>query len=192
MTRAHVRIAVEAADAIGAQLVVVPAARSPHKDTGPQATDEQRAEMLRIAFGDRAAVWEDELERGGASYWLETLERFAGAHPGCRARFLIGADQVAALHRWRGPREIVALAPPVLVPRPGEDSSIDELLRTSGFWTEAELASFTVLNLEPVDISSTAVRGALGSGDRKTAESVLDPAVLEFIEANGLYRRANA
>ncbi len=70
--RGHVEPAVAARDhalGVGAWLVYVPAARSPHKATAPAAADAHRVAMLRLIAADipRAAVWTDELDRAAAS-----------------------------------------------------------------------------------------------------------------------------
>ncbi|HZW06641.1 MAG TPA: adenylyltransferase/cytidyltransferase family protein, partial [Phycisphaerales bacterium] len=64
----------------GVWVLYVPAARSPHKGSGPSATDAQRVEMLSLAVSHlpRFAVWSDELDRsipGHPSYTVETLRR---------------------------------------------------------------------------------------------------------------------
>lgn len=47
------------------ELIYVPAARSPHKTTGPVASDADRVAMLRLALEgeSRASVWTDEMDR---------------------------------------------------------------------------------------------------------------------------------
>jgi nicotinate-nucleotide adenylyltransferase len=136
---AHAQLAHEARDRAAADhpgsawLLAVPAARSPHKSAGPIASDAHRAAMLRLAFADvpRAAVWTDELDRAAAaraaakpdaSFAIDTLRRaraWLDAHGGSAVtlRLLIGADQALALHRWREPAALIALAPPLIMLR---------------------------------------------------------------------------
>ena len=47
------------------ELIYMPAARSPHKSTGPVASDADRIAMLRLALEgeSRASVWTDEIDR---------------------------------------------------------------------------------------------------------------------------------
>ena len=42
----------------------------------------------------RSAIWTDEIERPGPSYWIDSLRRaIAVAPPGAQLRFLIGSDR---------------------------------------------------------------------------------------------------
>lgn len=134
---------IAAPDGRSAWLLYVPAARSPLKDEGPEASDEDRVAMLRLATAglERAAVWTDEIDRGRRSpaqpsYTIDTirrLERAAAACAGTSAdaglgeghgagwrvslRLVIGSDQAAEFHRWRSPRDLIARAEPLVLLR---------------------------------------------------------------------------
>ena len=177
----------------GVWTLYVPAARSPHKAAGPAASDVQRVEMLGLAASHlpRCAVWVDEIDRasGGApSYTVDTLRRLRSwldAHGGedVRLRLLIGADQAAALNRWREPEAIVALAEPVVMARqvgPGAVVFPEGL----GDWSRR------LLPVPMLDASSTAVRAALRSGDEGALKRLLDAPVLAYIRERGLYTGA--
>lgn len=192
-----------------ARVVLIPAAKSPLKSTGPVASDADRLAMLRLAVrsaGSPAAftIWTDELDRaaenaegkGGPSYTIDTLRRLVRAvrrdSPSVdisTLRLLIGADQAVNFHRWRSHRSIMRLAKPAVAlraPYETPDLLIDAL-RTSGAWSPRELKAWRSRILEtPVrDISSTSVRS------RKTARE-LDKAVAapvaRYIRAHRLYR----
>ena len=153
--RAHAALpdAVRAAlpDAECAWLLYIPAARSPHKQRGPVASDDQRLEMLRLAIKDvaHAAVWTDEVDRatsGTPSFTIDTVRRaraWLDASGGTRVtlRLLIGADQAAKFHTWREPRRIIDIAEPlVMLRRPSE--SADELraaMAAPSLWSAGEL-----------------------------------------------------
>ncbi len=195
---AHVELARRAREACrpGAALAFVPAERSPHKDTGPVASDADRVEMLTLAIEgiERAGVWTDEIDRargGEPSYWVETLDRARRLAGDAWLGFVIGADQAVAFDRWREARRILDLAEPVVLLR--EPWGTAELLLGAmrGFWSAAELdrwASWCV-DVGTIDVSATEIRGLLAS-DRENArlESLLAPGVLGLIRERGLYR----
>lgn len=176
----HVKPVVEARELAGlhnAWLVYVPAARSPHKDRGPDFSDEQRVSLLRLALEgvERAAIWTDELERAGgqaagrATYTIDTLRRLERLRPGAKLRLAMGADQAVALHRWREPRELVRIAPPLIMVRGGVESSRENVIKQLsdvGFWSENELDGLHdgVVAVRPVTASATAIRAALARG----------------------------
>lgn len=191
-----------------AWLVYIPAARSPHKETGPVASDAERAEMLRLALADRdrTAVWTDEIDRAAAgvpSYTVETVRRarrWLDDHGGAatRLRLLIGADQALAFHRWREPGALAEIAEPAVMLRPPIDTpeELAEGLRQTGAWSGSQLREWgaRAVHVGVIDAAATSVRELLAAPVRDGAKlrELLDERVLEYIEANGLYARHNA
>lgn len=195
--RAHVELARRARDrrCAGAGLVFVPAARSPHKSSGPLASDSERVAMLEFAIErvEHAGVWTDEVDRavsGEPSYWVDTLERARMLVGDAWLGFVIGADQAVAFDRWREARRILELAEPVVLLREpwGSADALLDAMRDA--WSDAELerwASWCV-DVGTIDVSATEIRAMLRD-DRESArlESVLSPGVLGFIRERGLY-----
>lgn len=181
----------------GAWLVYVPAARSPHKEQGPAASDADRQAMVRLATRavDRSIVWSDEIDRGarsgGPSYTVDTLRRARALIPeSVKLAMLIGSDQAAVFHTWREPREILALAEPVVMLRPPHalPDHVMALIRGASFWNDAELARWesAVDGKAVMDMSSTALRALLAANDAG-ASTILDARVLAYIQSHGLY-----
>lgn len=187
----------------GAKVLLVPAARSPHKPAGTAASDQHRIAMLKLLAKrwPAAMVWLDEIKRaqaGEPSYTIDTLRRLRRIVPEhVGLRLLIGTDQAAAFHKWREPREIISLAEP-LVLRRKPIASRDELLRAmgDGFWSEAELEAWAgrlAKNALAAD-NSTAIRAAIPNAPadvRKWAKRpglrFLEPKIAKYIMAHGLY-----
>ncbi len=164
-------------------VLFVPAARSPHKES-PAASDEDRCAMLRLALAGRSgwSISRLELERGGASYTVDTLEIIREAvGPEVTLRLFLGADQALRLSTWKDPRRIAELARPLVYPRPPETVGDLRARGIASEWLdvgdEVPLCNF----------SATAIRTTLESG----ADVVpgLSPAVLEYIRTQGLYRK---
>lgn len=202
-TRAHIDLALAARDLIdpAAWLVLVPAARSPHKHDGPLAPGADRVAMLAIALRDapNTAIWTDELDRaadGVASYMVTTLERAAEVAPTAHLRLLIGADQAVAFHRWRAPRRIIELAEPAVILRApvlSREAFADALIEARD-WSSEEITRWLsrLLPLPPIDASATEARDLLEQNEstscnRGRLQEVLDDRVLEYIAQRGLY-----
>lgn len=102
------------------QVLFVPAAVPPHKPAADLAPARDRFEMTRLAVAahPRFAVSDLEMSRPGASYTVDTLR--ALAEGGDDLFLLIGSDTFLDLPRWKAPREVAALARPVVVPRTGD------------------------------------------------------------------------
>jgi nicotinate-nucleotide adenylyltransferase len=104
------------------RLFFVPAAQSPFKRDQPRAPAADRARLLRLALAGRAncEVDEQELQRGGVSYTVDTLRDYARRFSEARRFYLIGADNVPHLPKWREADELAQLAEFVAISRPGE------------------------------------------------------------------------
>lgn len=188
----HARIATLAADAIGAtRIVVLPAGVNPQRSTTPPAAPEHRLAMVRLAFaGDpRVTVDDRELRRGGASYTIDTVQELARERPGERLRLLLGGDQALNFGTWREPARIEALAEPVVVPRPPLDAEALRAALRARLGDAATPWMARVLDVAPVEASSTHARALLARGDRPDP-SLVRPEVVDLALRLGLYRDA--
>src|SRR6185369_17437600 len=64
-------------------------------------------------------VCSTELDRGGVSYTVDTLQQLHDELPDAELFFLMGADSLADLPTWREPERICDLAIPLIVRRAG-------------------------------------------------------------------------
>ncbi len=165
----------------------VPAARQPLKPSGPQASDALRLAMLRLALADRPRleVSELEIERGGVSYTVDTLAEVHAQLPEAQLYFLMGADSLAEFLQWHRPKEICALATPLVVRRAGSpEPDLDifgRLVSAEGLDT----IRHSQVEMPTVPISSSQIRQLIaGSGAWK---DLLPPAVAKYIRAERLY-----
>src|SRR6185369_12850572 len=65
-------------------------------------------------------VDDQELKRGGVSYTIDCLRDYARRFPQTELLYLIGADNVATLPKWREATALAQLAEFVAIPRPGQ------------------------------------------------------------------------
>ncbi len=92
---------------------------NPLKDAAGAAPLAQRlAGTRRIARGPSMVVSDIE-SRIGARYTLDTVRRLKARHRGVRFVWLMGADNLAGFHRWRGWTQILREVPVAVVARPG-------------------------------------------------------------------------
>ncbi len=103
------------------RLYFIPAAQSPFKPESQPAPAAERLRLLRLALAGRVnyEVDEQEIKRGGISYTVDTLRDYARRFPQAELFYLIGADNVATLPKWREAAELARLAEFVAIPRPG-------------------------------------------------------------------------
>jgi nicotinate-nucleotide adenylyltransferase len=92
---------------------------NPLKDSADLASTAARvAEARRVAAHPRIDVTSFE-EAIGARYTIDTLAFLRRRLPGVRFVWIMGADNLATFHRWRGWRGIAALMPIAVIDRPG-------------------------------------------------------------------------
>jgi nicotinate-nucleotide adenylyltransferase len=100
----------------------IPAAQSPFKPGGAPAPAAERLRLLRLALAGATGceIDDQEIRRGGVSYSIDTVRRYAERFSGATLYYLIGADQTAQLHLWREATELARLTEFLILPRPGE------------------------------------------------------------------------
>ena len=170
------------------QVWFVPTAISPHKLSRTPAPTKARIAMLELVVGGRQEFVVCQLEalRGGISYTVDTLEMIASQQPEADLFFLLGADALQDLPRWRQPARICQLALPVVIRRGGLAEPDWELLQ--GIVPENRLmqARQHQVQMPGVDLSSSEIRRRVRTG--LSIRYQTPRAVEMYIQTHGLYR----
>ena len=103
--------------------------QNPLKDARDSAPLTERMASARRA-ADAAArgpvmVVSDVETRMGTQWTIDTLRVLVARHPGVHFVWLMGSDNLASFHRWRGWTDIMRLMPMAVIARPG--SLLDSL-----------------------------------------------------------------
>jgi len=194
----HLRPAQEVQRALAlAEVRVIPAAQPPHR-TPPVATVDQRLRMVELACVEFPGFRADdsEMRRGGPSYTVLTLEALRaemGDRPLC---LLMGADAFKGLETWHQWRRIPELAHVVVMTRPGwtfpHENELPPWVRGRvspevGDLAKTPAGKIFYQAVTPQDISATRLRAAIGRSE--PIPGWLSPAVWEYINVNGIYRK---
>jgi nicotinate-nucleotide adenylyltransferase len=91
------------------QLLVIPTGDAVHKRRHLTASHHRLA-MARLAFDGllKAIVDPREMNRGGASYTIDTLLELKAQYPNAQFILIIGQDQLTAFHTWKNYSEILS------------------------------------------------------------------------------------
>ncbi|WP_043583748.1 nicotinate-nucleotide adenylyltransferase [Geminisphaera colitermitum] len=166
-------------------ILLIPAAQAPLKDAPVRASAADRLALLHAATDGipGLAICDYELQRGGTSYTIDTLRHLHALHPppGNRLYWIIGADQLPQLPRWRDPAGLACLADFICIHRPGHPLPPPPPI--------PGLRLHTLMNTTPVDISSTELRARLARGE-SLDERWLPHNAIEYLRKTGLYRPA--
>jgi nicotinate-nucleotide adenylyltransferase len=153
------------------RLVFVPAAESPFKIQNHSAPAGDRLAMLRLAIAgeDRFSVDPLEIERGGISYSIDTVNLFRDREPGADLFFLVGEDNADRLTEWHRFKELKKLVCFVVLSR-SEDFQSPE---------------YPVVQRR-IEISSTEIRNRVANQESITY--LVPESVKHYIEQHQLYQ----
>lgn len=205
----HLRAAEEVAEALGlARVLLVPSSRPPHKRAAagdPIAPAPLRLAWVRAAVADNPRLEADalEVERGGASFLVDTLRDLGRRLAPEKPVFLLGSDAFQEIETWRDPDALLALAHFAVMTRPPRRR---ESLRE---WLPASLAGALALDADgrsgrhrsagtwirlveitALDISASDVRRRLREG--RSVRYLLPEAVRCAVEESGAYAAGGA
>jgi nicotinate-nucleotide adenylyltransferase len=200
----HLRLAIEAREALGlAEVCLIPAGNPPLRDA-PQGGAEHRLAMAERAIAGLPDFRVDPAEVHQAatpSYTVATLERQRRQHGPARPLvLLLGADAFSRLEAWQRWRELFGLAHIAVATRPGHElnagtgeTALDTEFRAR-LGTAADLAGAPAGRIVPfaitaLEISATAIRERLARGGN--ARHLVPDAVLDYIDSHQLYRTSH-
>jgi nicotinate-nucleotide adenylyltransferase len=172
------------------ELKIIPTGYAWHKDR-PLSASEHRLKMAQLAFSglDRVSVDAREINRGGHSYTIDTLEALQAEDPGSAFFLLIGGDHMAAFSHWHRWQDIMRRATVCVADRPLQASAPAETLSQT-----PALQQFIHLQLPPMTVSATAIRQRIAShtGSSHTSQpdlaGLVPDAVARYISLHGLYQ----
>ncbi|MEM9410940.1 MAG: nicotinate-nucleotide adenylyltransferase [Planctomycetota bacterium] len=173
------------------QVIFIPAFHSPLKSDTPRSKAKQRLEMLSLALGGQSSfqVSRLELDRGGRSYTVDTLNELKTEYQDDDLFLLMGQDSLATFDQWKSPDEICKMAIPLIVRRPGMQGteSLLDLKRLSTFVDPETLSTIEQLAVGSrlIDISSTDIRQRVADG--KSIRYLVPRAVEKYIETQKLF-----
>jgi nicotinate-nucleotide adenylyltransferase len=184
----HLWLATLAADGLDlGQVLLMPAARPPHKRREAVSNAADRVMMTRLAIcGDpRLDLSLVDMERPGPSYtvdWLGQLREQLGN--AVELVLIMAADSFAEIDTWREPDRLLELAEWGIGPRPGTPLPDRRVLRER---FGAAAARIHLLDGPSLDLSSSDIRARVAAG--RPIRYLVPRAVEELITARSLYRR---
>jgi nicotinate-nucleotide adenylyltransferase len=157
------------------RVLFIPAGEPWQKTDADLSPASDRLEMTRLAVDgiDGFEVDDREVTREGPTYTIDTLLEF----PDEEEVFLIlGADTANGIDTWHRWEEVLARARILVVPRSGVALDLS-----------AHSSSFLLLHTMPLEISSSAIRSAVATGD--AYRFLVPAAVYDYVNANSLYAK---
>jgi len=197
----HLRSAEEVREAFALDAVAfVPANRPPHKPDRRLADGRQRLAMVELAVAGNPAFYASsvEINRGGVSYSIDTVEALTTIERDLELFFIVGIDAFGEMQTWKDATRLFSLANFVVTNRPprATDTSIEHLpvAARQAFCYDPRTLSYrhrsgTRLYFHPItalDISATALRERVRRD--QSIRYLVPPGVEQYIREHGLYR----
>lgn len=175
----HLVTAVNVRHALQLDVVLLVVANDPWQKSGARQVTPaaDRLALVEAAVGDVEGLEASDLElrRGGTSYTADTLAELRVDHPDVEPFLVLGSDAAAGLPTWDRADEVRSAATIVVVTRPGAETGAPP---DGWSWISVETPR--------LEVSSTDLRARVVDG--RPLDYLLTPAVIDCIEARGLYR----
>jgi nicotinate-nucleotide adenylyltransferase len=182
----HVALADSAVRECGLdKLIFMPAYISPFKQDRHVTDGHDRCSMIEAALKVNSAfcISRYELNKKGTSYTVETLRHWNKLLDG-ELYFILGFDSAVQVDTWYQGREILTDYHLITARRP--DTDFERGLKILDSFREKYGAKITVLDMPPVDASSTDIRNLVKMGEPIT--DLVPPGVEEYIIEHQLYK----
>lgn len=164
------------------RVLFIPDGQPPHKQGIAPAEDRWHMVCSAISEDKRLEPCRIELDREGTTYTLDTLTQLGKLYPKASFFYIIGEDTLLQLKNWHCVGQVLPLCTFMICPRSGVAESAEisaERKRLSAMG-----GRFLTVEMETVDVSSTALRTALQTG---APTPLLHYAVREYALIRGLY-----
>ena len=182
----HVALADSAVRECGLdKLIFMPAYISPFKQDRKVTDGHDRCAMIEAALKVNSAfcLSRYELNKEGTSYTVKTLRHWKKLLDG-ELCFILGFDSAVQVDKWYEGEEILRGYHLITARRP--DTDYTEGLRIIDSFRRKYGANITVLDMPPVDASSTEIRNLVKEG--KPLAGLVPPGVEDYIIEHQLYK----
>ncbi|MBQ8597011.1 MAG: nicotinate-nucleotide adenylyltransferase [Lachnospiraceae bacterium] len=167
------------------QVLFMPSGNSYMKDSASIVSKKDRIQMTALAISDNPYFKLSllETERQGATYTCDTLTELRELMPEHDLYFILGADSLFSIDRWKNPEMIMQNCVLTASVREGSLKDIEEKAEDL---KERFRARIHLLPERNIDISSTEIRRRLKEG--RSVKYMLPDQVLHYIRENNLYQ----
>ena len=183
----HLYIASEAMEELNlSEVLFIPAGNPPHKNDSAILEASIRGDMTKAAIKDYQGFTycDYEINKKSYSYTYETLQYLKSKYSNTKLYFIVGADSLLNLDKWKNVPEIFRLAQLVVFLRPG--FSTEELKKVKKETEDYYSTEIILLELLQMDISSSDIRKRIA--ENRNYQFLIPKEVYRYIEQNSLYK----
>lgn len=166
---------------------IMPNGNPPHKEEESiESNTKHRVEMVRLAIQDEPGFDLElyEVERKEVNYSYLTMEHFTKEFPEDEFYFIIGADSLFDIEKWRCPERLLKTCVILAAYRDGKSRT--EMDARIVYLNEKYQADIRLLSMPEVDISSTEIREDMK--DQISIKKMVPKSVYEYIVKHQLFK----
>lgn len=145
-----------------------------------------RVEMVRISI-DGAPHFHLSLKEASVEqtyYTYQTMRAFREEYPRYEFYFILGADSLFSIEKWKYFKEIFPTCTILAAMR--DDKDVDDMQRQIQYLSETYGADIELLRAPLLEISSTTIRER--AAQKKSIRYMVPDAVAKYIRTNNLYQ----
>ena len=183
----HLLLAEWAMEAAGLdQILFIPTGVPYMKDNCHVLSGDERLQMTALAIEDHPAfaVSGMEVERKGYTYTCDTMEQLKEKSPKDNFYFIMGADCLYTIEKWRDPERIFRVCDVIAAARNG--SSLPQIAEKCKELSEKFHGKILLLQFPAMEISSTDIRERVACG--RSIRYLVPEKVRDYIISNHLYQ----
>ncbi|MDO5573390.1 MAG: nicotinate-nucleotide adenylyltransferase [bacterium] len=146
----------------------------------------QRIEMIRLAIqgNPHLQLCEIETARAGNTYTSDTLEQLHNDMPDAEFYFILGADNLYGIEKWKDAERIFMHCSILAAGR--DHIEIDKLTAQAEYLRQKYQAKITLMQTPNIDLSSEMIRDYIAHGT--SVRYLLQDEVIAYIEQHHLFR----
>ncbi len=166
------------------EVIFMPAGKPPHKTDKNISPEQHRFKMLKLAVDKNKyfSLSDWELKMDSYSYTAKTLANFVPQLEAEEVFFIIGADSLAEIFKWKEPEYLLSEGKFIVFNRPGYD--FKKTLSQQRYQPYLDnISTYQGLNIE---ISSSYIRKEFQNGN--SIRYLTLPEIENYIKKNNLYR----
>lgn len=167
------------------KLLLMPNNLPAYKDTEHIISSEHRINMLKLVSMKlpKTCVSDLEIKRGGTTYTIDTLKQIKEINKNINIYFIIGADSLFNIEKWRDYNDIFCNCTIIAAKRDCEFKDIKEYSKQ----LISKYPNFKIefLDTQAVDVSSSNLREDIKNGI--IDDNYLDESIINYIKDNKLY-----
>lgn len=168
----------------------LPNGNPPHKENEFGESLDERVEMVRMAIEGvphfRISLYE--AKENVHSYTYQTMGHFNEKYPEHEFYFILGADSLFSIEKWKYFKEIFPTCTILAAMR--DDKDLDDMERQIEYLHEKYHARIEILKAPLIEISSTTIRERASKG--LTVHYMVPDAVAKYIREKGLYKNGES